>query len=127
MATEPEILFERLGTLGLITLNRPQALNALNRGMCLAMHEQMRIWRGDPAVKVVAVRGAGGRAFCAGGDIRSLYEEGRKGTSVPRTSMPTSTGSTLLSTTLRSPTSRSWTASPWAAVSVSPSTDGIGS
>lgn len=84
MATEPEILFERLGTLGLITLNRPQALNALTRGMCLAMTAQLTVWRDSPSVRAVAVRGAGGRAFCAGGDIRALYEGGRAGSGAPR-------------------------------------------
>lgn len=84
MTSEPEILFERLGTLGLVTLNRPFALNALTRNMCLTFSAQLREWAGDAAVKAVAVRGAGGRAFCAGGDIRMLADQGRTGTSAPR-------------------------------------------
>jgi enoyl-CoA hydratase len=84
MHSEPEILFERLGTLGLITLNRPQALNALTRDMCLRMTEQMNAWRADVRILAVAVRGAGGRAFCAGGDIRALYEQGRAGSRAPQ-------------------------------------------
>lgn len=84
MTGEPEILFERLGTLGLVTLNRPLALNALTHNMCLRFSAQLHDWARDESVRAVAVRGAGGRAFCAGGDIRALYEAGRAGTSAPR-------------------------------------------
>jgi enoyl-CoA hydratase len=71
-----DVLFDRRGALGLITLNRPKALNALTRGMCLAMKVRLAEWAGDDAVRVVAIRGGGERAFCAGGDIRALYEAG---------------------------------------------------
>lgn len=81
MSDEPEILFERRGAAGLITLNRPKALNALTHAMCLAMRAQLKDWANDPAVKTVVVQGAGEKAFCAGGDIRSLYESGKAGTS----------------------------------------------
>lgn len=82
--SDQEILFERQGTLGLITLNRPRALNALTHGMCVSMKKALDEWSRDPTVTAVAVRGAGERAFCAGGDIRSLYESGRAGTSYAR-------------------------------------------
>jgi enoyl-CoA hydratase len=78
---DAEILFERRGGAGLITLNRPKALNALTHAMCLAMRVQLKDWAVDPAVKSVVVQGAGEKAFCAGGDIRSLYESGKAGTS----------------------------------------------
>ena len=81
MSDGPEVLFEQRGALGLITLNRPKALNALTQDMCVAMKKQLDGWARDDAVKVVAVRGAGERAFCAGGDIRALYESGNAGTS----------------------------------------------
>jgi enoyl-CoA hydratase len=84
MHSEPEILFERLGTLGLVTLNRPKALNALTRDMCLKMSARLGEWAFDDQVRVVAVRGAGGRAFCAGGDIRTLYAAGKAGSTAPR-------------------------------------------
>jgi enoyl-CoA hydratase/carnithine racemase len=74
-----EVLFETRGRLGLITLNRPQALNALNRTMCLAIHAQLDAWRDDAAVEVVAIRGSGDRAFCAGGDVVGLYHAGKRG------------------------------------------------
>jgi enoyl-CoA hydratase len=75
---EPEILFEQIGQLGLITLNRQKALNALTYGMALALERQLDLWRGDDGIAAVAIRGAGDRAFCAGGDIRSLYDTGRE-------------------------------------------------
>ncbi|HUO02938.1 MAG TPA: enoyl-CoA hydratase/isomerase family protein [Rhizomicrobium sp.] len=71
---EPHILFETRGALGLITLNRPKALNALTHGMCIGMHKTLLEWRGEPAIRVVAIRGAGPRAFCAGGDIRAMAD-----------------------------------------------------
>ena len=76
---EPEILFERRGAAGLITLNRPKALNALTLPMVQAMHAQLQAWESDAAVTRIVVRGAGGRAFCAGGDIRLIYEDGKAG------------------------------------------------
>ncbi len=80
--TDPaDLLFERQGKLGLITLYRPDALNALTRNMCLAITEQLRQWTDDLEVKAVVIMGADDRAFCSGGDIRALYESGRAGSS----------------------------------------------
>jgi enoyl-CoA hydratase len=74
---EPHILFEKRGTLGLVTLNRPKALNALTHGMCLGLHKALDAWAGDDAIAAVAIRGTGPRAFCAGGDIRAMWESAR--------------------------------------------------
>ncbi len=74
-----EVLFEVRGSVGLITLNRPQALNALNRPMCLAIHRQLDAWAGDDAVRCVVIRGAGDRAFCAGGDVVAVAKAGQAG------------------------------------------------
>lgn len=74
MEQEPHILFEKRGALGLITLNRPKALNALTHGMCLGLQKMLTEWAHDATVKTVAIRGTGERAFCAGGDIRAMYE-----------------------------------------------------
>ncbi|MEL7347354.1 MAG: enoyl-CoA hydratase/isomerase family protein, partial [Pseudomonadota bacterium] len=74
-----DILFEHRGALGLVTLNRPKALNALTHAMALALEAKLDTWTKDDAVQVVAIQGAGDRAFCAGGDIRALYEAGRPG------------------------------------------------
>jgi enoyl-CoA hydratase len=73
-----DILFEKRGAAGLITLNRPQALNALTHAMVVAMKAQLEEWAADPEIACVVVRGE--RAFCAGGDIRALAESGRAGT-----------------------------------------------
>lgn len=80
MRDEQEVLFERLGAIGAITLNRPKALNALTHNMCVLMTAQLEEWAKDEAVKTIVVQGAGERAFCAGGDIRALYESGKAGT-----------------------------------------------
>jgi enoyl-CoA hydratase len=74
-----DILFERFGAAGLITLNRPQALNAVNHAMVNALAGRLAAWASDPVVTRVIIRAAGDRAFSAGGDIRALYELGRAG------------------------------------------------
>ncbi len=71
--TEDEILFDVVNHVGLITLNRPKVLNALSHGMVRAMAARLEAWAADDQVRAVIVRGAGDKAFCAGGDIRSLY------------------------------------------------------
>ncbi|MBV7257686.1 enoyl-CoA hydratase/isomerase family protein [Pacificimonas sp. WHA3] len=68
-----DVLFETRGRLGLITLNRPKALNALNRAMCNAIYTQLGEWADDDGVNVVAITGSGEKAFCAGGDVVGLY------------------------------------------------------
>ena len=77
--SEPEVLIERRGCAGSIVLNRPKALNALNLGMVRTIAAALDDWERDEAVTRIVVSGAGGRAFCAGGDIRLLYEQGRAG------------------------------------------------
>lgn len=77
MSEEPEVLFSRKGGAGIITLNRPRALNALTLGMVRLIHPQLKAWADDPAVKLVLIEGAGERAFCAGGDIRALHDWGK--------------------------------------------------
>jgi enoyl-CoA hydratase len=76
---DADILFEHRGRLGLVTLNRPKALNALTHDMALRLERQLDLWRDDTDVAVVAIQGAGDKAFCAGGDIRVLYDAGRPG------------------------------------------------
>jgi enoyl-CoA hydratase len=70
-----EVLFERRGRLGVITLNRPRAVNALTAGMAAAMLERLTAWADDDGVATVLVHGAGERGLCAGGDIVAIYED----------------------------------------------------
>jgi enoyl-CoA hydratase len=74
MNDEPEVLLEERGRVGLITLNKPKALNALSLSMIEAIAPRLAAWAGDERVDAVVIQGAGDRAFCAGGDIRDLYE-----------------------------------------------------
>jgi enoyl-CoA hydratase len=74
-----EVLIRREGRAGRITLARPDALNALTHPMALEIHAALDEWRADPAVRLVILDGEGERAFCAGGDIREVYETARNG------------------------------------------------
>lgn len=74
-----DILFARRGAAGIITLNRPAALNAITHAMVRALARQLGAWATDGAVTRVIVTAAEARAFSAGGDIRALYELGRAG------------------------------------------------
>jgi enoyl-CoA hydratase len=69
-----EVICEKRGEAGVITLNRPRALNALTLPMVRGMRRALDAWATDPAVTRVLVQGAGEKAFCAGGDIRRLTE-----------------------------------------------------
>lgn len=73
-AQSPEILSSVEGKLGVITLNRPRAINALNRGMIAAIRAQLDAWRGDDAVRAVLFEGRGEKGFCSGGDVRAARE-----------------------------------------------------
>jgi enoyl-CoA hydratase len=75
--SEPEITCEKAGCCGLITLNRPKALNALTLNMVRQIAGALDRWERDPEVTRVIITGAGGKAFCAGGDIRILYDLGK--------------------------------------------------
>lgn len=79
MSETEEIIFEVKRGVGFFTLNRPEALNALTLEMIRAMIPQLAAWQEDPSVKAVVIRGAGDRAFCAGGDVRAVWEAGRAG------------------------------------------------
>ncbi|MFI5501777.1 enoyl-CoA hydratase/isomerase family protein [Nocardia asteroides] len=75
--SEAEVLFEVRDGLGLITLNRPRAINALNHSMTLAIGETLRAWATDPAITTVAIVGAGERGLCAGGDIVAIHRDAK--------------------------------------------------
>ena len=77
MSPTEEILLGREGGLAALTINRPRALNALTLDNYRRFAPALRAWAEDPSVHAVVVRGAGERAFCAGGDVRAVYEAGR--------------------------------------------------
>ena len=78
MTATLDVVFEEMqgvdGDLGIITLNRPTVLNALNFTMVQAIHRQLKSWSNASNIKAVVIRAAEGRAFCAGGDLRPMYE-----------------------------------------------------
>ncbi|MFI6955663.1 enoyl-CoA hydratase/isomerase family protein [Nocardia sp. NPDC050408] len=73
--TESEVLIDKRDGLGLITLNRPKAINALNHPMALAISAALQVWAGDDEVRTVVVTGAGERGLCAGGDIVAIHRD----------------------------------------------------
>ena len=72
--TELSVLHRRQGRIGRITLNRPRALNALDPSMIAQLRAVLAEWQHDPAVHAVVIEGAGGKAFCAGGDVRAMRD-----------------------------------------------------
>src|SRR6516165_6568366 len=77
MSDDQEIVLGRHGGLAILTINRPRALNALTLDNYRRFAPALRSWATDPSVHAVVVRGVGDRAFCAGGDVRAVYEAGR--------------------------------------------------
>ena len=77
----PPVLFDTLATHGLdwgvATLNAPATLNALSLPMLQALAQQLAQWAIEPAIAGVLLQAGGGKAFCAGGDIRSMYHSMR--------------------------------------------------
>lgn len=73
---EPPVLTATRGACGVVTLNRPRAINALNLEMVRLIREALAAWESDPKVEVVLLRGAGERGLCSGGDVRTQRELG---------------------------------------------------
>ncbi|OBB86422.1 enoyl-CoA hydratase/isomerase family protein [Mycobacterium sp. 852002-30065_SCH5024008] len=73
-----EVLTRVEGNVGLITLNRPKAINSLNQQMVDALSAILTRWADDDAVSTVVLSGAGERGLCAGGDVVSIYHSARK-------------------------------------------------
>ena len=69
--SEPAATLECRGHVGVITLNRPHAMNAVNSDLAGAVGGFLEEIDGDPALRVAVVTGAG-RAFCAGGDLKEV-------------------------------------------------------
>ena len=75
-SVEPELLLSQQRQVGIITLNRPKALNSLNLQMCRDIKRKLLDWHTtEKSVGAFIVKGAGGKSFCAGGDVKSIYLE----------------------------------------------------
>jgi crotonobetainyl-CoA hydratase len=81
-AGEPLVLIERRGRVGIVTLNRPEARNAVNYEMTVAIADAVEELEGDEDIWVLVVTGAGDKAFCAGQDLKDI--PGRGTTTAPR-------------------------------------------
>jgi enoyl-CoA hydratase/carnithine racemase len=77
--SDQHVITRVVNRIGFIELDRPKALNALTTGMVRAMFAALDAWRENPDVLAVIVRSTNPRAFCAGGDVRTLYETYRRG------------------------------------------------
>jgi enoyl-CoA hydratase len=75
----PEILSRIEGDIGWITLNRPRALNALSLFMIRKLSRLLKEWEEISSLKAVVIEGAGEKAFCAGGDVRAVYNAKKEG------------------------------------------------
>jgi enoyl-CoA hydratase len=71
------IIIRRQGVLGRLTLNRPGTLNALTKPMFEAVSQALLDWERDPNIASILIDAVPGRAFCAGGDVRAIYELGK--------------------------------------------------
>jgi len=74
LASDASVLIHEEGGVGWFTLNRPRALNALNLDMIRLLSPQLEKMAANDGVRIVVIRGAGEKAFCAGGDIRAITE-----------------------------------------------------
>mmetsp|Transcript_33988 Transcript_33988/g.96290 ORF Transcript_33988/g.96290 Transcript_33988/m.96290 type:complete len:408 (-) Transcript_33988:387-1610(-) len=73
-AQEQEVQVETHGSCAVVTLNRPKALNSLNTPMVERLLDLYRTWDASPNPAMIVLKGAGGKAFCAGGDVRKVVE-----------------------------------------------------
>lgn len=81
--SEPNLIMAREGAAGTLLMNRVKALNALTLEMIRDFQRALDSWKADPAVSLVVLEGAGGRAFCAGGDVRAVREAALAGDRAP--------------------------------------------
>lgn len=78
MSTElSDVIIETVGNKGVITLNRPKALNALNLSMVKKILPTLQKWENEKSL--VIIKGAGDKSFCAGGDVRAIVESNMRG------------------------------------------------
>jgi enoyl-CoA hydratase len=82
--SDDQVIVVKHGRAGLMTLNRPAALNALSSAMFDVMGQALEQWARDPQIYAVVLDAAGERAFCAGGDLRELRAHGLQDLGVAR-------------------------------------------
>jgi len=82
ISSTDHVLAEVRNQIGHLTLNRPAGLNALTLDMVRSLQQALDAWAVDPQVQAVVLRGEGPKGFCAGGDIRSLYDSFKAGSSL---------------------------------------------
>jgi enoyl-CoA hydratase len=76
VATNDLLAYDSNG-IGVVTLNRPEAINSLNQSMVTTMHAVLTDWEMDDDVHTVVLTGAGDRGLCAGGDVVAVYHSAR--------------------------------------------------
>ena len=74
-STFSHILTEQVGAIGIVTLNRPKALNALSNGLIDELNEATKEWDKDPSIKCIVITGSGDKAFAAGADIKEMAKK----------------------------------------------------
>ncbi|CAH0352855.1 enoyl-CoA hydratase/isomerase family protein [Aquabacterium sp. CECT 9606] len=79
-----EVQLQIVNKVALITLNRPQALNALSHGMVLQLYAMLQEVQAAPAIRAVVLRGSGAKAFCAGGDVIAIAQSVKDGSALHR-------------------------------------------
>jgi len=76
--SDDDVLFDKVNGAGIITLNRPKALNALNLSMVNKIYPQIGEWEKDPSTTMIIMKGAGEKSFCAGGDIVDVTKQAKQ-------------------------------------------------
>ena len=70
--TQPGALVEKRGNVLLITINRPEARNAINGSVSLAVGNALEQAQNDPEIRAVVITGSGDKSFCAGADLKAI-------------------------------------------------------
>lgn len=78
-SSDKPVLFERHGDKGIIILNKPKALNALNLEMARSLEAQLKQWDSDSQIRMVVIKSSSEKAFCAGGDVKYITQSGPDG------------------------------------------------
>ena len=83
MENQPAVLFEKHDHIGVVTINRPRAMNAVNGDVAQGLAAIVDQTEADPEIWVVILTGAGDRAFCAGADLKEISRGNAQSLGVP--------------------------------------------